>query len=81
MPLFRSFGENYGSSGSKNIPQQMDGTRRSELGMFVAVAVPAATAAASGHGGGGLSSGMTALDVPPELEGRQRELRSGCVLL
>ena len=32
----------------KNIPQRMDGTRRSELGMFVTVAAQAATAAASG---------------------------------
>jgi hypothetical protein len=33
---------------SKNIPQRMDGTRQSELGMFVVVAAPATTAAASG---------------------------------
>jgi hypothetical protein len=34
-----------------------------------------------GHGGGALSSGMTALDVPPEPGGRQRGPHSGCVLL
>ena len=72
VPLFRSFAGTMVLRVSKNIPQQIDGTRRSELGMFVAVAAQAATAAASGHGGGGLSSGMTALDVPPEPEGRQR---------
>jgi hypothetical protein len=33
-----------------------------------------------GHGGGALPSGMTALDVPPEQEGRRRGRIRGCVL-